>query len=45
MNENIKGELSEKNKNEYEWRIELEADENQTLTFTAQVTEEETRCH
>jgi len=45
LNENIEGKFSDKDKNEYQWRIDLSADENKTLTFTAQATEEETRCH
>lgn len=44
LNENIKGEISKKNANEYQWRILLSADSAQTLTFTAQTTNEETRC-
>ena len=44
LNENIKGEISKKNANEYQWRILLSADSAQTLTFTAQTTREETRC-
>ena len=45
LNENIEGKFSDKDKNEYQWRIVLNADEDKTLTFTAQVIEEETRCH
>jgi len=44
LNENIKGDVSDKNANEYQWRILLAADSAQTLTFTAQTTREETRC-
>ncbi|MBR2300063.1 MAG: DUF4139 domain-containing protein [Alphaproteobacteria bacterium] len=45
LDENIKGSVTEKNVNEYEWRIELKADENITLSFTAEGSMEETRCH
>ena len=45
LDENIEGKFSDKDKNEYQWRIVLNADEDKTLTFTAQVIEEETRCH
>ena len=45
LDENIKGNVAEKNADEYDWRIELKADEDKTLSFTAEVTSEETRCH
>ena len=45
VQENIAGQISEKNSAEYEWRITLGADEDKTLTFTAEQTIEETRCH
>lgn len=45
IQENIAGQISEKNSAEYEWRIALNGDEDKTLTFTAEQTLEETRCH
>jgi len=45
LNESIKGDFSDKDKDEYQWKILLSADEEKVLTFTAQTTEEETRCH
>ena len=44
VNENIKGEPS-KDTSTYEWRIELNADEEKTLTYTVEVTREEQRCN
>ena len=45
LHENIKGEVSKENSSLYEWRIELDADEEKTLTFTAETTMEEQRCN
>ena len=45
LQENIKGEVSKENPSLYEWRINLKADEEKTLTFTAEVTQEEQRCN
>ena len=45
LNENIKGRFSDKNKHEYIWRINLAADQDVKLTFTARHREEENRCH
>ena len=45
VQENIAGQISEKNSSEYEWQISLSGDEDKTLTFTAEQTVEETQCH
>ena len=45
VTENIKGKVSNKDSSEYEWRVVLQGDENKTLTFTAEQTVEEQRCH
>lgn len=45
LKENMEGSFSKENPSLYEWRIELKADEEKTLTFTAEVTQEEQRCH
>lgn len=45
LKESQKGETSKDNPSLYEWRIELNADEEKTLTFTAEVTTEEQRCN
>jgi hypothetical protein len=45
LNENMKGAFSQENPSLYEWRINLNADEEKTLTFTAEVTTEEQRCN
>ena len=41
----MKGATSQENPSLYEWRVELGADEEKTLTFTAEVTIEESRCN
>ena len=45
LNESMKGATSQENPSLYEWRVELKADEEKTLTFTAEVTQEEQRCN
>ena len=43
--ESMKGAFSDKSNRFYEWRMFLKADDKTTLTFTAEVTTEETRCN
>ncbi len=43
--ESLPGAVSGKNSSEYEWRVEIGSDETKKLTFTAEQTLEETRCH
>jgi len=45
INESLKGSVSDKSGRFYEWRVELKGDATQKLTFTAEVTSEETRCN
>lgn len=45
INESLKGSVSDKSGRFYEWRVELKGDDTQKLTFTAEVTSEETRCN
>ena len=45
LNESQKGEMSKENASLYQWRVELKADEEKNLTFTAEVTQEEQRCN
>lgn len=45
INESLKGSVSDKSGRFYQWRVELKGDATQKLTFTAEVTSEETRCN
>ena len=45
VDESIKGKISDKSADKYEWRVDLNPEQERTLQFTAEVTFEETRCN